>query len=244
MSASPTSSTWSTGGNPWFAVTLGLLGLMVGYSAAMYQGGSTGSAVAPLAQVVPSDPLPPPPPPPAGDVPPVDPKVDHIRGDSNADLFVIEYSDFECPFCKRHHTTMQQLVKDYDGKIAWVYRHFPLGFHQNAEPAALASECANELGGSDAFWNFTDKVFETQGEFAFAKYAEEIGLNAAKFKSCVDSGKYKQFVQDQLNGGSQAGVDGTPGNIVYNPKTKKGELVSGAQPVGNFKTVIDRMLKE
>ncbi|OGJ71057.1 hypothetical protein A3H22_04370 [Candidatus Peribacteria bacterium RIFCSPLOWO2_12_FULL_55_15] len=215
---------------------------MIGYSAASFQGGSAVGGIAPLAQVVPSDSLPPPPPPPAGDVPPVDPKIDHIQGDGNADLFVIEYSDFECPFCQRHHPTMQQLVKDYDGKVAWVYRHFPLGFHQNAEPAAIASECANELGGNDAFWQFADLVFEKG--FDFAAHAKEIGLNEAKFKSCIDSGKFKQFVQDQMNGGSQAGVDGTPGNIVYNPKTKKGEIVSGAQPVQNFKTVIDRMLKE
>lgn len=240
MSSVEAPSSWSVkGGNPWFAVTLGLLGLMVGYSAANFQGGSP--IPSPVAQV-PSAPLPPPPTPPAGDVPPVDPSVDHIRGSEKADLFVIEYSDFECPFCQRHHPTMQQLVKDYDGKVAWVYRHFPLSFHQNAEPAAIASECANELGGNDAFWQFADLIF-AKG-FDFAAHAKEIGLNEAKFKACVDSGKFKQFVQDQMNGGSQAGVDGTPGNIVYNPATKKGELVSGAQPVQNFKTVIDRMLSE
>ena len=228
-------STWSTGGNPWFAVTLGLLGLIVGYSAASFQGGSGGSP-SPIAQV-PSAPLPPPP---AGDVPPIDSSVDHIRGDVDADIFVIEYSDFECPFCKRHHPTMQQLVDDYDGKVAWVYRHFPLGFHQNAEPAALASECAADLGGNDGFWKFTDLIFEKG--FDFSAHAKEIGLNEKKFADCVSSGKFKQKVQDQMNGGSQAGVDGTPGSIVYNAKTKKGELVSGAQPVQNFKTVIDRML--
>lgn len=240
MSSAETSSAWSAKGNPWFAVTLGLLGLMVGYSAASFQGGSAGSP-SPVAQA-PSAPLPPPPPPPAGDVPPVDPAVDHIRGSEKADLFVIEYSDFECPFCQRHHPTMQQLVKDYDGKVAWVYRHFPLGFHQNAEPAAIASECAADVGGNDGFWKFADLIFEKG--FDFAAHAKEIGLNEKKFADCVSSGKFKQKVQDQMNGGSQAGVDGTPGNIVYNPATKKGELVSGAQPVQNFKTVIDRMLKE
>lgn len=238
MSAPATSPTWSTRGNPWFAVTLGLLGLIVGYSAASFQGGTSG-APSPTAQI-PSAPLPPPPPP-AGDVPPVDPSTDHIRGSKNADLFVIEYSDFECPFCKRHHPTMQQLFDDYDGKIAWVYRHYPLPFHANAEPAAVASECANELGGNDGFWQFTDLIFEKG--FDFAAHAKEMGLDATKFQSCRDSGKYKQFVQDQMSGGSKAGVDGTPGNIIYNPKTKKGELISGAQPLENFKTVIDKMLQ-
>lgn len=239
--SSDASSGWSARGNPWFAVTLGLLGLIVGYSAASYQGGSVGGAPSPTAQV-PSEPLPPPPPPPAGDVPPVDPSVDHIRGNKDADLFVIEYSDFECPFCQRHHPTMQQLLKDYDGKVAWVYRHFPLQFHQNAEPAAIASECAAEIGGNDGFWRFTDLIFEKG--FAFADHAKEIGLNEKKFADCVSSGKFKQKVQDQMSGGSQAGVDGTPGNIIFNPKTKKGEVVSGAQPLQNFKTVIDRMLQE
>lgn len=185
----------------------------------------------------------------AGPVKAVDPKVDHIRGDKNAKVFVIEYSDFECPFCIRHHPTMQKLVDEYKGKVAWVYRHFPLSFHQNAQKEAEASECANELGGNDAFWKFADKIFErTKGNgtgFALdqlAPLAKEIGLDEGKFKTCLDSGKYAQKVQDDMAAGSTAGVNGTPGNIVWT-KDGKSQLVSGAVPLEALKAVIDPLLK-
>lgn len=228
---------------------MGLIGLIAGYSI-----GSTLTltptggvrAPSPIAQAPSAQPAPQipqqPPPPPAGDIPAIDPKVDHIRGDVNAEITIVEYSDFECPFCQRHHPTMQQLVDEYKGKVNWVYRHFPLSFHPNAEPAAIASECAAEIGGNDAFWKFTDKVFETQGEWNYESYAKDIGLDAAKFKECVASGKWKQHVQDDTNGGSQGGIQGTPGNIVMSNKTKEKRLVSGAQPTQNFKTVIDELL--
>ena len=83
---------------------------------------------------------------------------DHVRGAKNAKVTLIEYSDLECPFCKRFHPTVQQAMKDYEGKIAWVYRHFPLSFHPEAMPLAVGAECANELGGSDAYWAFSDKI--------------------------------------------------------------------------------------
>ncbi len=91
----------------------------------------------------------------ATDVAPVDLEKDHVRGTSSR-LALIEYSDYQCPFCHRVHPTYEQIMKEYEGKIVWVYRHFPLGFHPNAIPLATASECANEIGGVDAFWQFTD----------------------------------------------------------------------------------------
>lgn len=184
----------------------------------------------------------------AGTVKPVDPKTDHIRGDKNAKVFVIEYSDFECPFCKRFHPTMQQLMTDYGGKVAWVYRQYPLSFHQNAEKEAEASECAAELGGNDAFWKFADKIFErtTSNGTGFAldalvPLAKEIGLNETKFKSCLDSGKYAQKVQQDETEGQAAGVTGTPGNIVWT-KDGKSQLVEGAVPLQSLKSVIDPLL--
>lgn len=86
--------------------------------------------------------------------------VDHIRGDRNALVALFEYSDYECPFCTRVHPTYQALMEKYDGKIMWIFRHFPLSFHPNALPAAVASECIAELKGEDAFWDFTDAVFK------------------------------------------------------------------------------------
>lgn len=95
---------------------------------------------------------------PAKDVVPVDFEKDHILGDKDADIAIIEYTDFQCPFCHRVHPTHQQLVKEYDGKVMWVERHFPLNFHPEAVPLANGAECAAELGGNDAFWAFSDKV--------------------------------------------------------------------------------------
>jgi protein-disulfide isomerase len=237
--------------NPWFAVSLGLLGFIIGYTVASTTGGfqvQDKTAQQPSVVQAPSQPSLPaarpiPPLPAAGNVPPIDAKEDHVRGDlSKAAVAVIEYSDFECPFCKRVHPTMQQILETYGDKVVWVYRHFPLSFHPNAEPAAIASECVAELGGNDAFWKFTDKIFETQGEWAYEKYATELGLDATKFKDCIASGKYKQHVQDDFAGGSAAGVNGTPGNFVYNLKTKEARAISGAQPFASFQAAIDAML--
>lgn len=234
---------------------MGLLGLIVGYFLASFAGGSAiaarGSAApTPTVVQVPSGGTPiPTPAPPAGDVPPIT-KEEHIRGDlSKAQVAVIEYSDMECPFCKRVHPTYQQIVSTYGDEVVWVYRHFPLSFHANAEKEAEASECANELGGNDAFWKYTDKIFEktTSGGTGIPLdqlpvLAKEIGLNETKFQSCLDSGKYAKHVQDDMAGGSAAGVSGTPGNIVLNLKTKEAREVSGAQPFTSFQSAIDAML--
>lgn len=180
--------------------------------------------------------------------PPVTDK-DHIRGNSKAKVLLVEYSDLECPYCKQFHPTMQQIVKEYGEKVAWVYRHYPLSFHQNAEKEAEATECANELGGNEKFWEYTDKLFirTTSGGTGFAldklvPLAKEIGLNDNKFKSCLDSGKYTQHIKDDLNGGSQAGIKGTPETIML-VEGKKPSLISGAQPFDQIKLLVDDALK-
>lgn len=244
------SSTSSSGNNPWFAVSIGLMGLIVGFGMGKWRGGSfpvaAGTPPAQVAQA-PTAPTPQQPPEPTStdNLPAIDAKTDHIRGDiSKATVAVVEYSDFECPFCKRHHSTMQQIMDTYKDDVVWVYRHFPLSFHPNAQKAAEASECANELGGNEAFWTFTDGVFELDAlsTDAFVTVAKNIGLNESTFKSCLDSGKYAQHVQEDMNGGSQAGVNGTPGNIVVNLKTDENRIISGAVPFASFKTAIDALL--
>ncbi|MDO8648266.1 MAG: thioredoxin domain-containing protein [Candidatus Peregrinibacteria bacterium] len=229
--------------NPWFGVSLGLLGLIVGFGVARMNTSFTPSVVQPQQPqaVAPEAPSGIVPTAAAADVIPVDTKTEHIRGNPKATVAVIEYSDFECPFCQRVHPTYKQLMTLYGDKIMWVYRHYPLSFHQNAQPAAEASECVAELGGNEKFWEFADIVFERK-RFDFATIAKEIGVNEAKFTACVSSKKHTQSIADDMNGGSASGVDGTPGNIVYNLETKESRLVSGAQATSAFQAAIDELL--
>ncbi len=174
---------------------------------------------------------------------------DRIRGNPNAKVTLVEYSDFECPFCKRFHPTMQELMKTYGDKIRWVYRDYPLSFHQNAQKEAEAGLCITELGGNDAFWNYTDKIFErtTSNGTGFAltdlaPLAAEVGVNQTTFQSCLNSGKYTKQVQTEIVDGSTGGVSGTPSTFIIDAKGKIQMLV-GAQPIDAFKTVIDQALK-
>lgn len=174
---------------------------------------------------------------------------DHIRGSKDADVVLVEYSDLECPFCKRFHPTMQQVMQEYGNKVAWVYRQYPLSFHQNAQKEAEASECVNELGGNDAFWSFIDKIFEktTSNGTGFAldqlgPLAAEIGIDQSQFQQCLDSGRYAKHVQEDEAGGVKTGVQGTPGTIIVAKNGKK-DFANGALPFDQIKQQIDALLK-
>ncbi len=176
----------------------------------------------------------------AGPVKPVDEKTDHIVGPSDAKVTIIEYSDFECPYCKQHYNTIKQILNDYSGKVRFVYRYFPLtSIHPHAEKAAESAQCATELGGEKAFWAIYDKMFtaDSLSDDGFVQMAADIGLDKTKFKSCLDSGKYASLVAQEQSEGASAGVNGTPATFV------DGQLVSGAQPYANFKTMIDAALQ-
>ncbi|MEK9159013.1 MAG: thioredoxin domain-containing protein [Patescibacteria group bacterium] len=173
---------------------------------------------------------------------------DHVRGDNNAKITLIEYSDYECPFCKRFHQTMKDVLAAYPGQVKWVYRHWPLNFHANAAKESEAAECAYELGGHNKFWEYTDKIYErtTANGTGFAlenlpKLAVELGLDETKFEECLKSGKYKAYVDQALAEGSAAGVQGTPGIILIDAKGNK-ELIKGALPLELMKQVIDKAL--
>lgn len=178
----------------------------------------------------------------------VSPERDHIYGNPEAKISLIEYSDFECPFCKRFHPTAKGIVKAYKGKVNWVYRHFPLGFHNpGAQKEAEASECANELGGNDAFWQYTDLIYartKSNGRGfpldQLAPLAEEIGLDKTKFQRCLNSGKFKERVLADFREGTSIGITGTPGNILLNNLTGAVVLKSGAFPFSEFASVIDK----
>lgn len=169
---------------------------------------------------------------------------DYVRGEVNAKISLIEYSDFECPFCARFHPTAQQAVDEYDGQVNWIYRHFPLSFHAGAQKKAEAANCVGKLGGNDAFWSFTDTLFASTATpvTELANLAASAGVDATAFQSCLDSGEESAAVQADLTSGQQAGVTGTPGTIVYNNETGESELVPGALPYAQLQSIIESLL--
>ena len=179
---------------------------------------------------------------------------DHILGNPNAPVKIVEYSDFECPACKLFQTIMTRVMDDYgkSGKVAWVYRQFPIDILHplNARKEAVASECAAELGGNDAFWKYTDRFFEltssnnqTNIATVLPQIAREIGLDEVKFNSCLASKKYDKHVQDDLDNATATGGNGTPWSIVVTASGKKYPL-SGAQPYEAVKQLIELALQE
>jgi len=176
---------------------------------------------------------------------------DHIYGNSSAPVSLIVYADYECPFCKTFHQTSKAVVKEYNGAVNLVYRHYPLSFHNpGAQKQAEASECINELGGTSAFWNFTDAIYaRTQSNgngfplTGLVPLATELGLDGEKFQKCMDSLKYESRVKEDFAEGSKIGITGTPANILLHNQTGQAVLKVGALPVEAFKSEIDKMLK-
>ncbi len=171
---------------------------------------------------------------------------DHVRGAANAKITVIEYSDFECPFCKRFHPTMQQLLSEYPDDVRWVYRHMPLEqLHSQANIEAEASECASEQG---RFWEFADTIYEVTTSNdgldldQLPAYAQQAGVtNIPQFTSCVESGKYVDKVVADIADAQAAGVRGTPYSVVIGPNGEK-LPINGAQPYATVKATIDQLL--
>lgn len=167
---------------------------------------------------------------------------DHVYGNADAKFSLIEYSDFQCPFCQRFHATAKQVVEEYDGDVNWVYRHWPLPSHDpEATQQALASECVAELAGTEAFWAMGEAFFATgvSDLDGMTKVATGLGADEAEFRSCVESEKYLAKIKQQLADGANAGVSGTPGNILLNNETGEAVLVEGAQPFSVFQQILD-----
>ena len=164
---------------------------------------------------------------------------DAVKGDADAPVTIIEWSDFECPFCARFYSqTYGQIVEKYieTGKVKLIFRDFPLGFHANAQKAAEAAECAGEQG---KFYEMHDLLFEegvTGGVESFKKMASELKLDTNDFDECLDSGAMASEVQKDMADGQAAGISGTPGFII------NGRLVSGAQPFSAFEQIIEEEL--
>jgi len=170
---------------------------------------------------------------------PVSADDDDIKGDPNAPVTIIEFSDYECPFCtKFYEQTLPELQEKYidTGKVKFIYRDFPLSGHANAQKAAEAAECAGDQG---KYYEMHDMLFESGasgGVNTYKQYASGIGLNTAEFNECLDSGKYYDEVQKDLRDGSAAGVRGTPAFFI------NGIFLSGAQPFSAFQQIIESEL--
>ena len=184
------------------------------------------------------------------EIKPVD-KSDYIKGNPNAPILIVEYSDYDCPYCKNFHETMTQIMNDYgvSGKVGWVYRQFPIvELHPNSPRISEAALCVGEIGGNEAFWKFSDLIFQERGVTdttnitLLPEYAEKSGVDKAAFTNCLDSGRQKQTLAKSVEEGVSSGIKekGTPHSyvIIGNQKAP----INGAQPYEVVKQIIDSLL--
>jgi len=161
-----------------------------------------------------------------------------FKGPEDAKVTVVEFSDFECPYCSRGKAVMEQVLKAYPKDVKVVFKHLPLDFHKNAKPAARATMAAHEQG---KFWEMHDKLFENQRNLTepfFMKTAKDLGLDIEKFKTDFKSGKYDKQIDSDVAIANKNGIRGTPGFFV------NGVAVKGARPFEHFKMIIDRWLEK
>ncbi|OGC84426.1 hypothetical protein A3F55_00405 [Candidatus Adlerbacteria bacterium RIFCSPHIGHO2_12_FULL_53_18] len=166
---------------------------------------------------------------------------DHWIGSPEAPIVLVEYSDFQCPFCAMIHPTLQRIVEESGGEVAWVYRHLPLeSIHPQALPSALASECIAEQLGNEGFWAFADDMFAEQSGMSEARYealAGEFGADVAQYRACVESETYLSKIDAQALDAQANGGTGTPFTIVV--AGERQVPISGALPYAQIMAVIN-----
>ena len=175
---------------------------------------------------------------------------DHIQGSINAPVKIVEYSDYECPFCKKNHETLKAVTAKYGDKVAWVYRQFPLEqLHAKAPIVAMASECVAELGGNDAFWKFSNGYFDvtlsndrTDIEKVIPMLVTKTGVDKKAFDECVSSARHQDVIDAHMADATETGGRGTPWVIIVGPDGKT-YSVNGAQPQSMIEKTIDAALK-
>lgn len=168
----------------------------------------------------------------------IDPGASPVKGPANAPITIIEFSDFECPFCKRGASTMDQILKKYPNEVKLSFKHLPLPMHNNAKPASKASWAAGQQG---KFWEFHDALFENQQKLSeefYVKTAENLKLDVEKFKKDMNSPEAEKQIQEDMELANKHGIQGTPGFFV------NGVAVKGAYPLEYFKKIIDRFLSQ
>jgi len=164
-------------------------------------------------------------------------KDDPIYGSPDAPVLIVEFSDFQCPYCSRVNPTMEQVKSTYGDKVAIIFRDFPLPMHKEAPKAGEAAQCAND---QSKFWEYHDKLFANQRALKdedLKGYAVDLGLEVAAFNSCLDSGKYTAEVEEDKKAGAAVGVAGTPAFFI------NGQFLNGARPFDSFKELIDSELE-
>jgi len=177
----------------------------------------------------------------------------YVLWNPDAEITWVEYSDIECPFCKRLHESwaIEEVIEAYDGKVNFIFKQFPLGFHKQAQMEAEASLCVGELSGTDTFYEFITQAFngskwngESYTKESISELAGTLWVNKDEVLSCIESWKYTQEVAKQMDEGSTLfGITGTPGNVLINNKTGAWEKLPGAYPASAFKEKIDALLQ-
>jgi protein-disulfide isomerase len=177
--------------------------------------------------------------------------TDWVEGNAQASVVLIEYSDLECPFCKRFHDTRKELVSEYGDRVAFVFRHLPLPSHLYAKDEAEAASCVGELAGGQAFYGFIDRVFartvSSGTSFTAAQLsamASEVGVSKDALARCVDGNQTLGLVENHLQQAQSAGLTSTPSIVVINTKDGTTTLIRGAQPIAAFRATLDKNLKD
>tara|TARA_B100001989_G_C24502401_1_gene445692 strand:+ start:240 stop:1013 length:774 start_codon:yes stop_codon:yes gene_type:complete len=178
-------------------------------------------------------------------------ETDYIKGNPNAPIMIIEYSDYECPYCKEYHSTMNSIMEEYgvNGQVGWVFRQFPLTqLHPNAAKISEAALCVGELGGNDAFWTFTDTLFEERAFDAptnvtrLPQYALDAGISQLDFANCIDERRNQEAVLASAEEAFRIGARGTPYSVVIVGDQQA--VINGAQPYAVVKDILDTLISQ
>tara|TARA_B100000508_G_scaffold135160_1_gene126594 strand:- start:1618 stop:2406 length:789 start_codon:yes stop_codon:yes gene_type:complete len=181
---------------------------------------------------------------------PVD-ENDYIRGNPNAPILMVEYSDYDCPFCKQFHSTMNQIMDEYGitGRVAWVYRQFPVAqLHPNSPKISKAALCVGDIGGNNAFWTFSDLIFDDRdidsltNVTKLSQYAEIAGVAQEDYIACMSSDEMEKRVEQDVTDGFNAGARGTPYTVLIVGSQQA--VISGAQPYDTVKGIIDNLIEQ
>ncbi len=176
---------------------------------------------------------------------------DYIRGNPNAPILIIEYADYDCPFCKQYHETLRMIMDEYGvtGRVAWVYRQYPIGqLHPNSPNVSEAALCVGSLGGTETFWKFTDMIFENReideptNPVKLPDYAAELGISKDEYFACIDSNRTDEALKKSVEDAFNIGARGTPYTVITVGNEQA--VVNGAQSYDVVKSIIDNLIRQ